>query len=91
MKTKVYPTGASSMAIKHPIDGQLKIEGSEWEVDGFTARMLVDRAITSNAEEAWKPAQSVSKSGLANSPRPTETGTETGAAGQTGIDDDTSR
>lgn len=56
MKTKVYPTGENSLVIKHPIDGPLKVEGSDWEVDGFTCRMLVDRALTSDQSEAWKPA-----------------------------------
>lgn len=54
MKTKVYPTGETSLVIKHPIDGPLKIEGSDWEVDGFTCRMLSDHAVTSDQNEAWK-------------------------------------
>lgn len=56
MKTKVYPTGETSLVIRHPIDGPLKPEGVDWEVDGFTCRMLADRAITEEQGEAWKPA-----------------------------------
>lgn len=54
MKTKVYPTAENSLVIRHPIDGPLKAEGSDWEVDGFTCRMLVDNALTSDAAQAWK-------------------------------------
>jgi hypothetical protein len=55
MKTKVYPTRETSLVLRHPIDGPLMAEGSDWELDGFTCRMLVDHALTSNPEEAWKP------------------------------------
>lgn len=54
MKTKVYPTTEVSLVLRHPIDGPLKAEGSDWEVDGFTCRMLVDRAVTSSADEGWR-------------------------------------
>jgi hypothetical protein len=54
MKTKVYPTAENSLVIKHPIDGPLKVEGSDWEVDGFTCRMLVDNAITSDPERGME-------------------------------------
>jgi hypothetical protein len=53
MKTKVYPTSASSLVIAHPIDGKLRAEGSDWEADGFTARMLTDGAVTDDASRAW--------------------------------------
>jgi hypothetical protein len=69
LKTKVYPVSYASMVLRHPIDGPLKEEGSEWTVDGFTARMLCDRAVTSNPEEAWKvPAVKAEPKPEASSP-----------------------
>jgi hypothetical protein len=58
MKTKVYPATENALIIEHPIDGKLKPEGSDWEVDGFTCRMLADREITSEPPSAVKTAVS---------------------------------
>lgn len=54
MKSKVYPTREASLVLRHPIDGPLSAAGSDWEVDGFTCRMLVDNMLTSDADQAWK-------------------------------------
>lgn len=56
-KIMVYPTAQNSLVIRHPIDGQLKAEGSKWEQDGFTARMLTDGAVTSSHNLAWESAE----------------------------------
>jgi hypothetical protein len=55
-KVKVYPKKASALNVKHPIDGQLKLEGSMWEQDGFTGRRLIEGAVTLNPDEVFKPA-----------------------------------
>jgi hypothetical protein len=53
-KITVYPTKESALNIKHPSSGLLKLEGSQWEMDGFTARMLCDEAVTQVKERAFK-------------------------------------
>lgn len=55
MKTKVYPTAQNSLVLVHPIDGPLKVTGSDWELDGFTCRMLADSAVTSDPAQGWSP------------------------------------
>jgi hypothetical protein len=56
MKTKVHATHPNSLNIAHPIDGKLKPEGSHWEDDGFTARMIADGAVTTDPPKvAVKP------------------------------------
>lgn len=52
-KIKVYPTSKTSMVLNHPIDGKLKSAGSEWEQDGFTARMITDGACTVDKGKGW--------------------------------------
>jgi hypothetical protein len=49
MKVKVYPLSVNALKIRHPTDGPLKVTGSEWENDGFTARMLTDGEVTLEA------------------------------------------
>jgi hypothetical protein len=70
-KITVYPTKASALNIKHPIDGQLKAAGSQWENDGFTARMLSDKAVTTERTDAHKPARPLTDP---NAPPPHATG-----------------
>jgi hypothetical protein len=57
-KIRVYPTHVNALNVKHPIDGALKHGGSDWESDGFTARMLTDGSVTTNESEACRPAVS---------------------------------
>ena len=45
-KIKVYPTHESVFHVAHPIDGHISDEGSMWEHDAFTARMLNDNAVS---------------------------------------------
>ena len=47
----VYPTHANAKNIKHPSGGPLLETGSTWPNDGFTARMLVDKAATLDKSE----------------------------------------
>lgn len=53
MKVKVYPTAMSSLAIRHPSDGALREGGTIWTMDGFTARMLADGAVTKDKSKAY--------------------------------------
>lgn len=53
-KITVYPTKESALNIRHPSDGPLKLAGSQWEQDGFTARMLTDGAVTRDKDAAFK-------------------------------------
>ena len=46
MKVRVFAACESASAISHPIDGRLKDGSGEWEMDGFTARMIVDGAVS---------------------------------------------
>lgn len=54
MKVMVYPTSKNAMNIRHP-DGNLPLResGGEWPNDGFTARMLTDRAVTLDKSEGY--------------------------------------
>lgn len=56
LMSKVYPTHANAMNIKHPTHGAMRDDGEpvEWEKDGFWARMTTDGAITSDPSKAWK-------------------------------------
>ena len=45
-KVMVFAVKPSVIGLRHPIDGPLKPEGSLWELDGFTARMLTDGLVT---------------------------------------------
>jgi hypothetical protein len=54
MQVIVYPTSKNATNIKHPTDGPLRISGSEWTNDGFTARMLSDGAATLDSTAAYK-------------------------------------
>jgi hypothetical protein len=49
----VYPTSRAALSIKHPINGALIADGSQWTRDGFTARMLADGAVTLDKDRAW--------------------------------------
>ena len=49
-KIMVYPTHENALVIAHPTDGALSDAGSLWENDGYTARMLADRAVTTVKE-----------------------------------------
>ena len=53
---KVYPTRSASLNLVHPMDGQLKLDGSFWTYDGFTCRCLTDGAVTEEEAKAYKPA-----------------------------------
>jgi hypothetical protein len=53
-KIKVYPTHENAGAIRHPVDGPLNDDGSMWEEDGFTGRMLADNAVTTDPERGHK-------------------------------------
>ena len=57
MKVKVYPTKASALNVTHPIDGRLVAAGSQWEDDGFTARMLSDGIVTLTPPVSPAPAK----------------------------------
>lgn len=56
MKLIVYPTTKESLVVKHPVSGPLNVGGSEWQFDGFTARMLTDRIITRDKGAGYSPA-----------------------------------
>jgi len=45
-KVTVYPTHENSAAVVHPDSGPVSDEGSSWEYDAFTAKMLADNAVT---------------------------------------------
>lgn len=47
-KIMVYPTHQNALVIAHPSDGPLSDQGSLWQHDGFTARMLTDGAVTTD-------------------------------------------
>jgi len=51
---KVYPTHPDALNIGHPINGKLRVSGSDWEMDGFTSRMLTDGIITKDETKGWK-------------------------------------
>ena len=53
MKITVYPTSKNACVLAHPIDGKISVEGSSWTRDGYTARCLVDGAITDDKTKAW--------------------------------------
>lgn len=54
---KVYPTHEAAMDIRHPVSGALSDEGSNWEHDAYTARMLDDRAITTDPKAGHKSSR----------------------------------
>ncbi|WP_024340986.1 hypothetical protein [Bradyrhizobium japonicum] len=45
---KVYPTHEAALDVRHPVSGAISDDGSIWEHDAFTARMLSDNAITTD-------------------------------------------
>lgn len=51
---KVYPTHEAALDVRHPISGALSDDGSLWENDAFTARMLSDNAVTADAAGGHK-------------------------------------
>lgn len=53
MKITVYPVKQSSLVLVHPADGPLKPEGSDWDNDGFTARMLSDNLVTQDESRRY--------------------------------------
>jgi hypothetical protein len=53
----VYPTSRAALSIKHPINGALIADGSQWTRDGFTARMLTDGAVTLDKDRAWRDTE----------------------------------
>jgi hypothetical protein len=48
VKILVKPKSPNALKIVHPTDGPLYAEGSSWDLDGFTSRMLIDGEITSD-------------------------------------------
>lgn len=62
--TKVFPTHSDAMSITHPINGKLREKGSEWEMDGFTSRMITDGSLTLDESKGWtskEPAPDLTK------------------------------
>jgi hypothetical protein len=59
VKINVFPKSPNALVIKHPTDGPLRAEGSSWEYDGFTARLLVDGEITTDDPEIQPPPPDV--------------------------------
>ena len=53
-KITVYPTSKNATVLRHPIDGRLLPGGSLWTRDGYTARCLVDDAITVDPAKGWQ-------------------------------------
>jgi len=53
-KITVYPTKASALNVKHPTEGQLKIDGSSWTLDGFTSRLISDGILTEEPAKAYR-------------------------------------
>lgn len=51
---KVYPTHEAALDVTHPVSGALSDDGSLWEHDAFTARMISDNAITTDAASGHK-------------------------------------
>ena len=45
IRRKVRAVGADAVGVVHPLDGPLGREGSEWTMDTFTQRMLLDGSI----------------------------------------------
>ncbi len=58
MKRKVFATHPNALNIAHPMDGKLRPDGSFWEDDGFTARMLADGAVTEEDPAKTTPPDS---------------------------------
>jgi hypothetical protein len=58
-RVTVYPTSENACVLVHPIDGHLSTDGSPWTRDGFTARCLVDGAITVDKAQGWKSKKQV--------------------------------
>lgn len=56
MMITVYPASDASLNISHPTRGKLRASGSEWPMDGFTSRMLTDKAVTLEPPKAPAPA-----------------------------------
>lgn len=54
-KIIVYPTKASALNVKHDTDGPLRATGSQWELDGYTSRLLVDGILTRDPAKAYAP------------------------------------
>ena len=52
-KITVYPVKQSSLVLLHPGDGRLVSSGSQWENDGFTARMISDNLVTTDQSHAY--------------------------------------
>lgn len=55
---KVYPTHEAALDVRHPVSGPLSDEGSLWEHDAFTARLLSDNAVTTDAKRGHKSERS---------------------------------
>lgn len=53
-KIKVYPTHENCHVLIHPTDGKLSDEGSLWEYDPFTARLLDTNDLTRDTARAHK-------------------------------------
>lgn len=52
MKIKVFPVHENSHVLVHPVDGKISDEGSMWEDDGFTGRLLRDNEVTTDTARA---------------------------------------
>lgn len=53
-KIKVYPVHENCFVLVHPQDGRISDEGSMWEDDGFTGRLLRDNEVTTDTARAHK-------------------------------------
>lgn len=45
IKRKVRAVSEDAVGVVHPLDGPLGREGSEWTLDAFTQRMLLDGSV----------------------------------------------
>jgi hypothetical protein len=69
-RIKVLPGHENARGLLHPIDGELKDEGSLWTYDGFTCRLLTDGDIRRAPEDppaAAPPAAELEASAAADS------------------------
>lgn len=65
-KVKVWPrhetalraysgTTRNGTKLGHPVDGDLRLEGSSWEFDSFTHRAITDKDVTTDENLKWPP------------------------------------
>jgi hypothetical protein len=53
-KLKVYPVHENCHVLRHPVDGKISDEGSLWEDDAFTARLMDTNEVTTDEARAHK-------------------------------------